>query len=351
MLLSFCVCGVFAFDENGQLKAYALFRKDAGYIAETMERLRAGERVKELEDVIERLKRMDVREVSTDIKAKIDGIVVKADEEAGNMMRELFRKFAIDVRFASNMGELNRLLSEVSIIASRKTVKESIGRDRLVIHAINAVSDLDDISNRLIERLREWYSLHYPELNRNVKDHAKYASLIWNSGRRENIKGFGESMGMDIGENDEKALVLFAKETKEMFDLRDRLEKYVKEEMQRLAPNVTALAGHSIAARLLALSGSLEKLASLPAGTIQLLGAEKALFRHMKGGGRPPKFGVLFAHQEIQKAPKELKGKVARAIASKIAIAARVDYYSKEDRGTEMRKELDGKIRKITGQK
>lgn len=344
MFLSACVSGIYAFDENGVMKAYAHFKKDSAYIAKALASLSAGAKIKELDDITARLKKMGVNEVSTDFPLSGELAFVK-DEGAGKMMQELFRKFTLDTKFAANMGEINRLLTEVNIAKSKKNITASIRRDRLLIHAIEAVNDLDDISNRLVERLREWYSLHYPELNREVKDNSKYAALVWENGKRESFKGFKESMGMEIEENDEKIFSMFGKETKEIFDLRDKIDAYLKNEMKRTAPNITALAGHAIAAKLLSLSGGLERLSSLPASTIQLLGAEKALFRHMKGQGKPPKFGVLFAHPEIQNAPKDAKGRVARIIASKLAIAARVDFYSKDDRSEDMKREMIEKVR------
>ena len=98
--------------------------------------------------------------------------------------------------------------------------------------------------------------------------------------------------------------------------------------------------------RLIALAGGLEKLAKMPSSTVQLLGAEKALFRHLKGEGKSPKFGIIFSHTLIQNAPKEMKGKVARLIAAKLSLAARIDNFSKEDRGEELREELDEQVKK-----
>ena len=106
--------------------------------------------------------------------------------------------------------------------------------------------------------------------------------------------------------------------------------------MNTLAPNISSIAGENIGARLIAKAGSLEKLARIPSSTIQILGAEKALFRALKTGSKPPKHGILFQHDDIHTAPKWQRGKIARSIASKIAIAARVDAY----RGVKM----DGSI-------
>jgi nucleolar protein 56 len=125
--------------------------------------------------------------------------------------------------------------------------------------------------------------------------------------------------------------------------------------MNKIAPNITSLVGAYLAAKLLAHVGSLAKLAKLPASTIQLLGAEKALFRHMHlkrahKKTRPPKYGIIFNHPAVQAARDELRGKVARLIASKLALAARTDFYVKKLK-PEYKKELDEKLKEILGEK
>ena len=109
--------------------------------------------------------------------------------------------------------------------------------------------------------------------------------------------------------------------------LRDKLLKHVERTMENIAPNLSTIAGQTIAARLIARAGGLQRLAMLPASTIQILGAEKALFRALKTGTRPPKHGIIFQHQAVHSAPKWQRGKVARSLANKIAIAARIDAF------------------------
>src|SRR5207248_3351110 len=104
---------------------------------------------------------------------------------------------------------------------------------------------------------------------------------------------------------------------------RDHMTEYVETTMSRISPNVAAVAGATIGARLIAKAGGLERLANLPASTVQILGAEKALFRALRTGARPPKHGIIFQHEAIHSAPKWQRGKIARALANKIAIAAR----------------------------
>src|SRR4030065_417735 len=112
-------------------------------------------------------------------------------------------------------------------------------------------------------------------------------------------------------------------------------------------PNFSAVAGPLLGARLLSVAGSLDRLAMMPSSTIQLLGAEKALFRHLKGEGKAPKYGILFGHPLIQQATKETKGKVARLVAAKLSIAARLDRFAGKDEGESLRKQLEESMRKI----
>ena len=145
-----------------------------------------------------------------------------------------------------------------------------------------------------------------------------------------------DSKGGDIRDEDLKIISVLSEVTISEIKTRDHLEKYVKKEMNTLAPNISSIAGENIGARLIAKAGSLEKLARLPSSTIQILGAEKALFRALKTASKPPKHGILFQHDDIHAAPKWQRCKIARSLASKIAIAARVDAY----RGVKM----DGSI-------
>ena len=119
--------------------------------------------------------------------------------------------------------------------------------------------------------------------------------------------------------------------------------------MPEVAPNVTAIAGSTLAAKLMVLAGGLKNLAKLPSSTIQLLGAEKALFRFMKNKGKslPPKYGILFLHPEVTNAPVEVKGKVARAVASELSMAAKTDFYTGENKTEDYKKHLKKRIKEI----
>ena len=126
-----------------------------------------------------------------------------------------------------------------------------------------------------------------------------------------------------------------------------KLETQIDLDMHDNAPNISKIVGSLIGARLISLAGGIERLASMPSSTIQLLGAEKALFRYKKEGGKPPKHGVIFQHPKINRNPKEMRGKIARIFASKISIAAKADAFTKRDISKDLKDELDKRIKDI----
>ena len=133
----------------------------------------------------------------------------------------------------------------------------------------------------------------------------------------------------------------------ELYKFREKTEGYVDECLKQVAPNMTAIIGASLSARLMSIAGSLDNLAKMPASTLQVLGAEKALFRSLKTGARPPKHGVIFQHTAIHQSPRWQRGKIARALAGKLSIAARVDAFGGDFVGDKLRKNVDQKIEEI----
>ena len=136
-----------------------------------------------------------------------------------------------------------------------------------------------------------------------------------------------KSRGGDISDINLSIVQSIAKQILDFYELRKKLEEHVESEMQEIAPNLSAILGTAVGARILGRAGSLKRMASLPASTIQVLGAEKALFRSLKTGSQPPKHGLLFQHAMVHAAPRWQRGKIARAVAAKAVIAARVDVY------------------------
>ena len=238
-------------------------------------------------------------------------------------------------------------LRQKSIAAAEETIREASSRPDLhLVQAIQALDDTDKYLNITATRASEWYGLHFPELTQMTQDNVALCKLISEVGEREsfskeNLSGRGftdkkveailtardRSKGGSISEGDLGRVKALASLASQLGSLRDGLNGYVESQMKKVAPNVSEVAGATIGARLMAKAGGLDRLAVLPASTIQILGAEKALFRALRTGARPPKHGILFQHQAVHMAPKWQRGKIARTLANKIAIAARVDYY------------------------
>ncbi len=252
----------------------------------------------------------------------------------------------VQAEFAQDEDDAIQKLREFAInLSSSKVTEVSESPDLHIIQAINTLDDTDKIINGISSRLREWYGLHFPELDNIIDSVNGYAQIVL-AGKRNNMSdsvfvdaGFPDSKvqmlslvkeksrGGDITDENLQIVQALAKNILELFDMRKSLETQIDEEMEKNAPNITAVLGTTVGARILAKAGSLNKLAKMPASTIQVLGAEKALFRALKTGSNPPKHGLLFQHAVVHAAPRWQRGKIARAIAAKAAIASRVDVH------------------------
>lgn len=281
--------------------------------------------------------------------------------EPGNRVeqwvKENLRKLALDYKFVKDQIEFNQLLTKVNIELTKIKIKKAIGRDNLLIQVNGAIEELDKSINIFVERLREIYGLHFPEMDRIVTDHERFSKLVEKFGSREKIEDqelkqfVKKSMGMDFREEDVRAVQAFAGEINRLFKLRNELRKYLDKNLKEVAPNFTELAGSMLATKLISKAGGLEKLAKMPSSTVQLLGSEKSLFRFLHGRGKSPRFGLIFYHPLIQKTPEEYRGKIARLLASKLSIAAKMDFYSKEYKGDNLKKELEERVKKILSSK
>ena len=255
-------------------------------------------------------------------------------------------KVLVDAGFVENSSEAMSKLRDFAMqLSSSKVSEVSASPDLHISQSINSLDEIDRIINGISSRLREWYGLHFPELDNVIDSILGYSQIVL-AGKREDITekvfedaGFPDSKvemlsvirkksrGGDISPENLAMVQLLAKQLLELNELRKKLEEHVETQMNLIAPNLAAILGTAVGARIIAKAGSLKKLASMPASTIQVLGAEKALFRSLKTGSRPPKHGLLFQHAMVHAAPRWQRGKIARAIAGKAAIAARVDVY------------------------
>jgi nucleolar protein 56 len=235
-----------------------------------------------------------------------------------------------------------------------------------VAQTIQTIDELDKTLNLMMGRIREWYGLHFPELDRILEKHETYARLVNELGLKENFtdenlekeglpkakaqhiaEAAKASMGADFTEGDINQLQSLSRNVLGLFEARKKLESHLDVIMDEVAPNTRNMVGSLLGARLIAITGGLNNLAKMPASTVQVLGAEKALFRALKTGARPPKHGLIFQHTLIHDASPWQRGKIARALAGKLAIAARTDAFSGKYAGYMLQASLDRRIKEI----
>jgi len=243
-----------------------------------------------------------------DIEAILERVFSEPLLQRGKIAGSDLRDLAVQYGFVSTPEEYDTLLHELNIRLAKKQVKSAVTPDRQIIAAVEAIDDIDETGNILAERLREWYMLNFDETNLKGKELAIYIEGLKEPGS-EPMKSLASSL---LG----------------LYESRLSIEEYLKKSMQETAPNLTKVAGYLLGARLLSIAGSLEKLASMPSSTVQVIGASNALFKHLRGKASSPKHGVIFRHPYVNTAPKRLRGKIARAVAAKISLAARYDMYS-----------------------
>ncbi|MEM5875028.1 MAG: hypothetical protein QXW01_01720 [Candidatus Aenigmatarchaeota archaeon] len=347
------IIGVFGVSEDKKILIYVPFKRDAQEVARKLKEaeVKIIEEEKEVED---KLRKKGYRDfVYSTNKQGVKNF--EENNSVENFIKDNLIHIAIDKKFVRDEQEFYEFFNQVNIEMTKVKIKLGIKKEAIIIQAVRAMEELDKIINVFSERLREWYGLHFPELNRVITSHEKFAKLVEKYGKRENFEEYEalakESIGIEISEKDERILKEYASFLSKLFTLRENLEKYVKDSMEEIAPNFSYLAGPLLAAKILSRAGSLEKLAKAPASLIQLIGAEKALFRYLHGKGKSPKHGLIYLHPYIQNAKEEDRGKVARVLANKLSLAIRVDYYTKENRKEQLKKDLDEKIKEVLGKK
>jgi len=269
-------------------------------------------------------------------------------------VRELLRGIRLHFsKFVKAMDkeDVSKAQLGLSHAYSRSKIKFNVNRaDNHIIQSISLLDQLDKDINTFAMRVREWYSWHFPELARIVSDNiifAKLAQFIQSKStlNESKIEGMEEivndrsvaeeileaartSMGTEISDLDMMNISNFAKRLISLDDYRRQLHAYLSKKMGNVAPNLAALIGDQVGARLISHAGSLTNLAKYPASTVQILGAEKALFRSLKTRGNTPKYGLIFHSSFIGRAGARDKGRVSRFLANKCSIASRIDSFS-----------------------
>jgi len=254
---------------------------------------------------------------------------------------------------------------------SRYKIKFSPDKvDVMIVQAISLLDDLDKEINTYSMRVKEWYGLHFPELAKVITDNIQFAKVVKHLGPRTQIakaelnrvveEGVAEeiraaaqvSMGTDISQEDIDHIVELCDQVLEVSTYREQLYEYVKNRMRAIAPNLTVLVGELVGARLIAHAGSLLNLAKHPASTVQILGAEKALFRALKAKKQTPKYGLIYHASLVGQTAPKFKGKISRVLANKAALAIRVDALGDKDTkpvGAEGLEQVQLRMRQLEG--
>lgn len=269
--------------------------------------------------------------------------------------------------------DLNTMSLGLSHSLSRYKLKFSPDKvDTMVVQAIGLLDDLDKEINIYAMRVKEWYGWHFPEMGKIIADNLAYAKVVRAVGFRTNasstdlsdilpeeieatLKAAAEiSMGTEISETDIDQIFSLCDQVISITAYRAQLFSYLQNRMAAIAPNLTALVGELVGARLISHAGSLMSLAKQPASTVQILGAEKALFRALKTKHDTPKYGLIFHSSLVGQAPQKLKGKMARMVATKAALSIRLDALADADSksdaaapsiGLEARAKLESRLR------
>lgn len=356
-------------DQNNVLQS---LKFDTNSMVNSYRSIKSGMASDQLVEIIERVKSQGYQSavvndeglVNIMTQHGIDTSLMSSEEQLA--LQEKKTSIMLSANFAPNEFEALNLLRKFAIdLSSVKVGEVSAKLDLHIIQSVNAMDELDKIINLMGSRLREWYGLHFPELDAMMQSLPAYCDIVSKAGARD---GIDQDLLKHMGIQDDKAeeiidaatsskggaitveniaaLKRVAEEIKHLDTVRGSLTSHLEQEMDTVAPNVKEILGATIGARMIAKAGSLDRLATLPASTIQVIGAEKALFRALKTGSRPPKHGIIFQHPLVHSAPKWQRGKIARAIAAKAAIAARIDAY-KGGRNASIVKKLNERIEEI----
>ncbi|NYB51861.1 MAG: ATP-binding protein [Methanobacteriaceae archaeon] len=260
--------------------------------------------------------------------------------KGGDYLRSNLRELLIEAGFINSPSEFNDIIRKLSIDLTELKLKESSeSDDLLLIQGIQAIEELEESEVKLVERIREWYPIHFPEMD-EIRDHSRYVELVAEYGNRESILNAGlfglnivdsdKSLGAELSEADLEVIQGFARTIKSIQDSKKSTTEYVDVKMKEIAPNLRDLLGASLGAKLIAHTGGIKRLALLPSSAVQILGAEKALFRHLKTGEKPPKHGLIYQHPDVRGSRWWVRGKIARLLAGRISLAVRKDYFSGE---------------------
>lgn len=358
--------GIYALDTEYRIKAQQNWVYEPKTVAKIMQRLREGD-TSIISELLAELEEMSEVKLVTPNQALAEALKENFNSEYGEnidaeraLKVELF-DLVVESGFIDSESDYGLFNHEVLNEITRMKVHDKLSnREALLIPAIQLLGELDTVLNGLSSRLREWYGVHFPEMGNRVREHSDYARIIIKMGDKMNItaKGLMEltlkkkdaerideaketSVGADFDEVDIGIVQSYAQRTIDLYQYREELVEYISMVSKEVAPNIAYIAGPVLGAKLIEKAGGLKRLGMMPSSTVQVLGAEKAMFRAIKSNARPPKHGLLYQHPYVNGAPRNRRGNRARSLAAKIAIAARADLFSGSFIAEELVAQLD----------
>ena len=327
--ITYCVKGFFAFDSENELISKKLFPDDE--IISRLADIDDKQIVKEEKEIIEEVSK-EYDEILIESNKRLSDydnpqVVIRTPNQAGEYLRCNYAEFGLDE------AEITKIYQNLAIY---KIKKESSSEDKHLIQAVNSIDEIDESISKLIERIREWYALYFPEMD-VIKNNETYIRLISeNKSKDEIVKAKPDAFPDDIIDLDEdinpedlEIMNNYAKSIHELQKSRKNIENYIDHKMESIAPNLRLLVGPTLGAKLISHAGGINRLALYPSSTVQIMGAEKALFRHLKSGDRPPKYGLIYQHPQVRGAKWWNRGKIARMLAGRISLAVRRDVFTK----------------------
>lgn len=329
--ITYCIKGFLAFSEDFELITQKLFPKES--IVTALMEIENKKIVSQEKEIIEEVSK-DYDKIIIESNKRIsdysclksfDKLEIKTPNAGGEYLRSNLEKFVDD-----------DYLEVYQQLAIAKMKESSKSEDKHLIQAINSIDEIDESISKLIERIREWYALYFPEMD-VIKNNETYVRLIAENKTKEKIIEAKPDVFLidsdydeEINQSDLDIMNNYANSIYELQKSRKSIENYIEDKMESLAPNLKLLVGASLGAKLISHAGGLKRLATYPSSTVQIMGAEKALFRHLKSGDRPPKYGLIYQHPQIRGAKWWNRGKIARMLASKISLACRKDIFTKD---------------------
>ncbi len=339
--VTYSIKGFYAFNENNELIAEKLFKE---------------------EEILQKLIEIDNKEILPEeselieeLSPNYDAIIIESNKRSSD-----YSNNKVKVKNPNQGGDYLRSNYDLDIdndiyqkLAIYRMKKAQAGEDKHLIQAINSIDEIDESISKLIERIREWYALYFPEMDL-IKNNETYIKLIYENKTKEeiiNAKSDAFPIDMldiedDINPEDLDIMNNYAKSIYELQQTRKNIINYIDSKMDSIAPNLKLLVGSSLGAKLISHAGGLKRLATYPSSTVQIMGAEKALFRHLKSGDRPPKYGLIYQHPQVRGAKWWNRGKIARLLAGRISLAVRKDVFT-HDFNPEIFNEFSDRVEEI----